>query len=43
LRLLRHLERDMPGLMARVPAECPYSFEQILGTGGEEDWFPAPR
>ena len=31
----------MPGLMHRVPAECPYSLEQILG--GEEDWFPAAR
>jgi len=39
LRLLRYLERDMPGLMSRVPAECPYSFDQIL-SGGEEDWFP---
>src|SRR5438270_384326 len=39
LRLLRYLERDMPGLMARVPAECPYSLDQIL-SGGEEDWFP---
>ena len=42
LRLLRYLERDMPGLITRVPAECPYSLEQILG-GGEEDWFPAAR
>jgi Domain of unknown function DUF29 len=42
LRLLRYLERDMPGLMARVPAECPYSLEQLLGSG-EEDWFPTPR
>ena len=39
LRLLRYLERDMPGLMLRVPAECPYSLDQIL-SGGEEDWFP---
>lgn len=45
LKLLRYLERDMPGLMRRVPAECPYSLEQILGGmgGGEEDWFPIPR
>ncbi len=42
LRLLRYFERDVPGLMQRVPAECPYSLEQILGSG-EEDWFPAPR
>src|SRR6266446_5098379 len=31
LRLLRRFERDVPGLMSRVPAECPYSLEQILG------------
>jgi hypothetical protein len=42
IRLLRYLEREMPGLLARVPAECPYSLEQILGSGGE-DWFPTPR
>ena len=41
LRLLRRLERDVPGLMQRIPAECPYSLEQIRG--GEEDWFPTPR
>jgi hypothetical protein len=40
LRLLRAFEDDMPGLMSRVPAECPYSFDQIL-SGGEEDWFPS--
>ncbi len=39
LRLLRRLERDVPGLMRRVPAECPYSLDQILSPG-EEDWFP---
>lgn len=39
LRLLRRFERNSPGLMARVPAECPYSLDQILGSG--EDWFPA--
>ena len=39
LRLLRRVERDVPGLMSRVPAECPYSLDQIL-SGGEEDWFP---
>jgi hypothetical protein len=27
LRLLRRLERDAAGLMRRIPAECPYSFE----------------
>ncbi|HEX2151503.1 MAG TPA: DUF29 domain-containing protein [Stellaceae bacterium] len=42
LRLLRRLERDVPGLITRVPAECPYSLEQILGSG-DEDWFPAAR
>ncbi len=42
LRLLRFVEGDAPGLMARVPAECPYSLDQILGSD-EEDWFPAAR
>ncbi|HEX2150602.1 MAG TPA: hypothetical protein VHG31_01230, partial [Stellaceae bacterium] len=41
LRLLRRLERDVPGLITRVPTECPYSLEQILG--GDEDWFPTAR
>ena len=41
LRLLRRFERSAPGLMARVPAECPYSLDQIIG-GGDADWFPAP-
>ena len=39
LRLLRSFEDDEPGLMQRVPAECPYSLDQIVGSGGE-DWFP---
>jgi hypothetical protein len=43
LRLLKRLERDVPGLMARVPPECPYSLDQIIGGSGDEDWFPAPR
>lgn len=42
LRLLRDLEQDVPGLMARLPAECPYSLDQIL-SGGGEDWFPPAR
>jgi hypothetical protein len=42
LRLLRRSERDLPGLMSRVPAECPYSLDQIL-SGGDEDWFPPAR
>jgi hypothetical protein len=42
LRLVRRLERDVPGLSARLPAECPYTFEQIRGSG-DEDWFPEPR
>jgi hypothetical protein len=42
LRLLRPFSDDMPGLMQRVPAECPYSLDQILGSG-EEDWFPPAR
>ena len=42
LRLLRSFEDDAPGLMARVPAECPYSLDQIVGSG-DEDWFPPAR
>lgn len=42
LRLLRPFGDELPGFINRVPAECPYSFEQILGSA-EEDWFPAPR
>ncbi|HEX3860592.1 MAG TPA: DUF29 domain-containing protein [Stellaceae bacterium] len=42
LRLLRRLERDVPGLMERVPAECPYSLDQLLGSD-DEDWFPEAR
>jgi Domain of unknown function DUF29 len=42
LRLVRRLERDVPGLISRLPAECPYTFEQIVGASGE-DWFPSPR
>lgn len=41
LRLLR-LEPDVSGLLGRVPAECPYSLDQIL-SDGDEDWFPSPR
>jgi hypothetical protein len=39
LRLLRSFDEDAPGLMAEVPAQCPYSLDQIIGSGGE-DWFP---
>jgi DNA-binding PucR family transcriptional regulator len=42
LRLLRRLERDVPGLTSRLPAESPYAVEQIV-SGGNEDWFPEPR
>ena len=42
LRLLRAFEDDAPGLMQRVPAECPYLLDQIVGTG-DEDWFPPAR
>jgi hypothetical protein len=41
LRLLRRLERSVPGVMSRVPPRCPYSLEQIVGSG-DEDWFPTP-
>jgi DNA-binding PucR family transcriptional regulator len=39
LRLVRRLERDVPGFISRLPSECPYSLEQIIGDG-DEDWFP---
>jgi hypothetical protein len=42
LRLLRREEPTMPGLINRIPRECPYSLDQIVGTG-DEDWFPEPR
>jgi hypothetical protein len=42
LRLVRRLERDVPGLMNRLPQACPYTIDQIV-SGGGEDWFPAPR
>ena len=42
VQLLRYLEDDIPGLTARVPAECPYSLDQVIGKG-DEDWFPEPR
>jgi hypothetical protein len=41
LRLVRRLERDVPDLTSRVPAECPYTLEQIRSSGDEE-WFPVP-
>jgi hypothetical protein len=43
LRLLRYVEGDAPRLMARLPAECSYSLDQILGGGSDEDWFPPAR
>jgi hypothetical protein len=42
LRLVRRQERSVPGLMSRIPPECPYSLDQIIGVGGE-DWFPDQR
>jgi Domain of unknown function DUF29 len=41
LRLVRRLERDVPGLIRRLPAECPYTLEQIIGSG-DEDRFAVP-
>lgn len=41
LRLVRRLERRIPGLISGLPLSCPYTLDQIL-MGGEEDWFP-PR
>ena len=42
LRLLRRLEREVPGILNRVPAECSYTMEQIISSG-DEDWFPTPK
>ncbi|MBV8937591.1 MAG: DUF29 domain-containing protein [Alphaproteobacteria bacterium] len=42
LRLVRRLERDVPGFLSRLPAECPYTLEQIISSG-DEDWFPEPK
>jgi Domain of unknown function DUF29 len=42
LRLVRRLERDAPGLMGRVPAQLPYTLEQIVSRG-DEDWLPERR
>jgi hypothetical protein len=42
LQLVRRLERDVPGLVGRLPAACPYTLEQIVSRG-EEEWFPPPR
>jgi hypothetical protein len=42
LRLVRRLERDVPGLMGRLPVGCPYTLAQIVGAGDAE-WFPPPR
>ena len=41
LRLVRRLERDIPGLASRLPVQCPYTLGQILSSG-DEDWFPSP-
>jgi hypothetical protein len=42
LKLVRRLERDVPGLTSRVPSECRYTLEQIV-SAGDEDWFPPAR
>jgi hypothetical protein len=42
LRLLRRSARELPGLRERLPLECPYTLDQIIGAG-DEDWFPVPR
>jgi hypothetical protein len=38
----RHEAPPLPQLLSRVPRECPYSLDQIVGSG-DEDWFPEPR
>lgn len=35
--LAAFLENDVPGFAARLPEQCPYSFEQVAG-----DWLPEP-
>ena len=42
LRLVRRLERDVPGFVSRLPQTCPYTLEQIRSIG-DEDWFPVPH
>jgi DNA-binding PucR family transcriptional regulator len=42
LRLVRRLERAVPGFTSRLPRACPYTLEQIRSSG-DEDWFPVPR
>jgi hypothetical protein len=42
LRLVRRLERDVAGFLSRLPAECPYTLEQIISSG-HEDWFPESK
>jgi hypothetical protein len=42
VKLVRRLEPDLPGLTSRLPAACPYSFEQIVSRA-DEDWFPPSR
>ena len=40
-RAALRLERDAPGLTSRIPAEFPYTLEQIR-SNGDEEWFPVP-
>lgn len=42
VRLLRVDDPPTRDMIGRVPGECPYSFDQIAGSG-DEDWFPDPR
>lgn len=41
LRLMRRLECDIPGILRRLSAQCPYTLAQIFSSGDEE-WFPSP-
>jgi Domain of unknown function DUF29 len=41
LRLVRLFKRKVAVLLSRLLSECPYTIEQIAGTGGE-DRFPPP-
>lgn len=42
LRLLRREEPEIPGMAERLPAHCPYTLDQIIGSG-DEDWFSDQR
>lgn len=42
MRFLRHQEAPFSEMLTRMPRECPYALDQIIGAG-DEDWFPDQR